>query len=97
MLDETAWAFNIRGEDIPHCPVVLSYAVMGHSDAGFNVDGANVPTGVRDALERDGVSIRPHDSVLQNLEGFSERDLRVWIDPASTSLALAKATVENAL
>ena len=27
-LDEIAWLFNIRGDDIPHTPVVKAYAFM---------------------------------------------------------------------
>jgi len=27
-LDETAWLFNLRGTDIPHCPVFFAYTVV---------------------------------------------------------------------
>ena len=28
VLDDIAWLFNIRGNDIAYCPLVLSYAIV---------------------------------------------------------------------
>ena len=36
-LDEVAWALNLRGADVPHCPVVLAYAIVrADASAGDN-------------------------------------------------------------
>jgi Xaa-Pro aminopeptidase len=33
MLDEVAWLLNIRGGDVPCCPVTLAYATVSAADA----------------------------------------------------------------
>lgn len=42
MLDEVAWLLNIRGGDVPHCPVAIAYAVVDDKGARLYVERAKV-------------------------------------------------------
>lgn len=94
MLDEVCWLFNIRGKDIPHCPVVIAYAVVSLDDARLYVDPAKVPSDVTDKLESAGVTVVEYSHVLQDIRATEGK---VWLDPRSTSVALSDAAGDDAL
>ncbi|CAI9403196.1 hypothetical protein ANOBCDAF_01064 [Pleomorphomonas sp. T1.2MG-36] len=51
--DSIAWAFNIRGEDVPHTPEALSFAILRKEGRpSLFVDGAKLDNVVRDRLEQ---------------------------------------------
>ncbi|XP_054753259.2 xaa-Pro aminopeptidase 1-like [Lytechinus pictus] len=58
-LDEIAWLFNLRGEDVPYNPLFISYAVVGFSyiylylyDTGVRLDKERYPE-IRQHLDLD--------------------------------------------
>jgi Xaa-Pro aminopeptidase len=94
-LDEVCWLLNIRGDDVPHCPVVISYALVTVSDGAFlYVDRSKVLSagpGVAAALADAGVSVRDYADVVGDVKRLCGSGARIWLDPASTSLAISKA------
>lgn len=51
--DSIAWAFNIRGEDVPHTPEALSFAILRRDGRpSLFIDGAKLDNVVRDRLEQ---------------------------------------------
>ncbi len=62
-LDDIAWLLNIRGGDV-HCnPVVLSYLAMTSSEIYLFANEKAFPEEVKDALNKDGVTLCPYDAV----------------------------------
>lgn len=59
-LDEIAWLYNIRGNDIPYNPIVVSYAVVGKEKAWWFVKTPKISPEVRKALETRGIEIRDY-------------------------------------
>lgn len=94
MLDEVCWLFNVRGEDIPHCPVVVSYALISATEARFYVDSRKLRDDVEQMLKAEGVSVVDYDNVVQDVRALEGK---VWLDPSSTSMALSEAAGEGAL
>lgn len=41
-LDEVAWLLNLRGGDVSHNPVFISYAIVTANSAALYVDAAKV-------------------------------------------------------
>lgn len=51
--DSIAWAFNIRGADVPHTPEALSFAILRRDGRpSLFIDGAKLDNAVRDRLEQ---------------------------------------------
>lgn len=95
-LDEVCWIFNIRGGDVPHCPVVTSYALIGLSEAILYVDVKKVPDAVADTLAESDVEIAPYERICDDLEKLSEigknpGNSYIWMSPDSTSQAIYEA------
>ena len=86
-LDDIAWLFNIRGDDIAHSPVVLAYALVGIKDAVLFVDHAKIPFPLQKILKKQGVTLRPYESVGQALKAikagitlcFNPRRVNKWV------------------
>lgn len=70
-LDDIAWLFNIRGRDIEHSPVVLAYALVGMKEAVLFVERKKVPLPLQKTLKKQGVMLRPYESVCQALKGMA--------------------------
>lgn len=71
MLDEIAWLFNLRGNDIPYNPVFFSYAAVTHTTATLYVDSHKLNKEVTEYLG-DQVRIRPYDALFGDLASFAD-------------------------
>jgi Xaa-Pro aminopeptidase len=72
MLDEIAWAYNIRGGDIAYNPVALCYACIGKDKAWIFADTKKISPELIKQLSKEGIEQLPYDdfpawiSALQN-------------------------------
>lgn len=72
MLDEIAWLFNLRGNDIPYNPVFFSYAVVTAKDATLYIDESKLPEEAKAHLE--GVQVRPYESIFPDITAMAKAD-----------------------
>ena len=77
-LDDIAWLLNIRGGDIHCCPVVLSYLVMTKTEIRLFANEKAFQTDVLEALEKDGVTLFPYDSIYEYVKTF-KKDKKVLL------------------
>ncbi|TFB01921.1 putative Xaa-Pro aminopeptidase P [Trichoderma ghanense] len=68
MLDEVAWLFNLRGNDIPYNPVFFSYAVITPKGAALYVDESKLDEECREHLNKCNVAIKPYESFFRDAE-----------------------------
>ena len=76
MIDELAWAFNVRGNDVSFNPVAVGFGYIGEKEAVIFVDPAKVPEEVRSYLTANGVT----------LKGYTELDSFIAALPAEVRL-----------
>jgi len=93
-LDDIAWAFNLRGSDVPYNPLFVAHAVIGLQEAVLFVAPEKIPDGVRRRLQRDGVQIRPYSTVAAYL-GTLPATSTVLIDPRRVNQNLPGALPES--
>ncbi|KAL3660092.1 hypothetical protein V7S43_015013 [Phytophthora oleae] len=88
-LDDIAWLFNIRGNDVEFNPVVTSYAVVTTDSATLFVDAANQDE-VNDHLSSSGVVCKPYSSMLKEVSAFTaaNKDKKILVDPAQCNVAV---------
>ena len=85
--DSIAWLLNVRGGDVPHTPLPLSFAVVrAGSDAGAEVawfvDERKPAPGLGSHLG-NRVEIRPPAALGPALDALGKAGAKVLIDPAS--------------
>ncbi|KAI1781452.1 aminopeptidase-like protein [Hypoxylon cercidicola] len=64
MLDEIAWLFNLRGNDIPYNPVFLSYAIITADEATLYVNSSKLDSKCQSYLAENGVVIKPYEDIF---------------------------------
>jgi Xaa-Pro aminopeptidase len=85
-LDEIAWLFNIRGQDIDYSPVVIAYALILNKKAMLFVDPDKLMNKIR-GFHNDPVDIYPYEKFFHKLREISRKNhgLRAWVDPNSVN------------
>lgn len=86
-LDDIAWLFNLRGNDIPYNPVFLSHALIGHDSARLFVDAAKLAPDLVSSLRAEGLSIEPYESIGSALAELPAGG-KLLIDPARVTVGL---------
>ncbi|KAJ9643056.1 hypothetical protein H2199_004578 [Coniosporium tulheliwenetii] len=71
MLDEIAWLYNLRGNDIPYNPVFFSYAVVTPASATLYVNDSKLHSDVKSHLG-DTVKVRPYEAIFGDVEALSK-------------------------
>lgn len=85
MPDSIAWLLNIRGGDVPHTPLPLSFAILrDDGSVDLFIDSRKLSPGVAEHLG-NGVAIQPPADFGPALEALGEGGRRVLADPTSAA------------
>lgn len=71
-LDDIAWLFNIRGDDVPYISVTIAYAMISLTNAYLFINQDKVPEDVRKALNNNNVEIQDYENVKRKLEAIED-------------------------
>ena len=85
-LDDISWLFNIRGNDVAYCPVVLAFAIIEEDSARIFTDEKKIPAEILKMLQKNNVAVRSYESVYAAVENLAGH--RVLLDPERTSYSL---------
>ena len=85
-LDDIVWLFNIRGNDIPCNPVVLSYLMVTEENLFFYVNPQVISDEVRAYLESLGVSIRSYNDIYADVKEL--KDHTVLLEKSRVNFAI---------
>lgn len=72
MLDEIAWLFNLRGNDIPYNPVFFSYAVVTPDNATLYVDSSKLSSECQAFLGQNKVVIKPYQDIFSDATALGQ-------------------------
>ena len=89
-LDDIAWLFNLRGQDVDYNPVFMAHALVDAQGAQLFVEPAKLTPELTARLAGDGLQVRPYETAADALETLPA-DARVLIDPRRVTLALREA------
>ena len=87
-VDDLAWIFNIRGNDVECNPVVMGFGVIGKESADLFVKEGKFNKKDADAIAKDGVTIRKYEEIYSFIKGLKGK---IFIDKARTSQSLLDA------
>lgn len=90
-IDEIAWLFNLRANDIPDFPVALAYALIGEDDGTLFIDSSRLDQESRAVLEENNIAIAGYDDIYQQIR---EVQGPVMMDPATVNARLAGSVKE---
>lgn len=88
MLDEVAWLLNLRGNDVPHSPVMYAYLIVEIDGAKLFIDNSKVTSEVMEYLKNAGIDLCPYESILSEIESLAARGGGLWLDTSSINAAI---------
>ncbi|WP_157015816.1 aminopeptidase P family protein [Mesorhizobium xinjiangense] len=77
-----AWAFNIRGHDVPHTPLALGFAILGAKGLpSVFMDKRKLPKAT-EAYLTQLADIRPPSALEETLSAIAAKGAAIGLDPA---------------
>lgn len=83
-LDEVAWTFNIRGEDVEYNPVAVAYGLITKDKSHLFIDENKVDDFVEDELVKDDIVLHNYEEIKEFIEDLDE-DNKVILDHKNTN------------
>jgi len=85
-----AWTFNIRGGDVAHTPLPLSYALVPKAGRPtVFIDHRKLSNATRDHLER-AADVREPDALVPELTALAQSSASIALDSATAADALSR-------
>jgi Xaa-Pro aminopeptidase len=90
-----AWTFNIRGADVAHTPLPLSFAALpAEGRPSLYIDARKLSNEIRDTLE-ELAQVRDPDSLMSDLSALGHAHATVRLDQATAADALARIVTRS--
>lgn len=89
-LDDIAWLLNIRGNDVPNNPVVISNVLVAEDKCYLFIDSSKVSKEIQLHLEAEGIELKDYNDIEKCLKGLTAKDAVVF-DSSKTNICLYNA------
>ncbi|NXN58598.1 XPP2 aminopeptidase, partial [Rynchops niger] len=92
-LEETAWLFNLRGDDIPYNPVFYSYTLLTNTSISLFVDKRRLSVAAQGSLQADCpgplcVELQEYGQVRAHLQRYAQGNVTIWLGTEYTTYGL---------
>lgn len=87
-LDEVAWTFNIRGNDIDYNPMVIAYACIGKEKSTLFITDSKLDKSIRESLNNNNISILPYEEIGNFIRFLNKNQYTISVDAEKTNYAL---------
>jgi Xaa-Pro aminopeptidase len=88
-LDDIAWLFNIRGNDVSYNPVVLGFALIDQDHAKLFIDEEKLSMTEKEQLLHSGVEVLDYTDIEEALANIHKNSI-ILIDPKRNCFAYSK-------
>ena len=95
-LDDLAWTFNLRGNDVECNPVFMAYAAISKEETVLFVENIKLPSELKIKLETEGIQIKAYNDLPTYLKLLPET-ARILLDPDRTNHAILKSIPEHCM
>lgn len=93
-LDDIAWLFNIRGNDVAYCPFVLAYALVTDSQIRLYAEEEKFSEKLKEYLFGLNVELCPYEQIYEEIATLSEKE-KLLLDPARVNYSLYRKIPES--
>lgn len=96
-LDDIAWLYNMRGNDIANTPVFMAYTMISSESILLFIDSDKLTAETRAYLKENNVEVMPYNAIYEWLT-WVDKDEKVLLDLNKINYAIVKglsAKIEN--
>ncbi|HXK49607.1 MAG TPA: aminopeptidase P family protein [Clostridiales bacterium] len=83
-LDNIVWILNIRGNDIPYSPVVISHLIVSEKEVIYFVDRKKIDADAKKYFKANNVILKEYDDINGFLSKL-KKDSKIMLDPERIS------------
>lgn len=83
-LDNIVWILNIRGNDIPYSPVVISHLIVSEKEVIYFVDRKKIDADAKRYFKANNVILKEYDEIKGYLSKL-KKDSKIMLDPERIS------------
>ena len=87
-LDDIAWLFNIRGNDVKFNPVVMAYAIIKMDEVILYIDNNKVTDEIISEFKSQNITIKRYEEIISDVKTLTDS---VYIDPAKVNASIFNA------
>lgn len=92
-LEDIAWLLNLRGDDVAHTPVFLSFALVTEENTSLYVDKSAFSAEICEQLLADGVELKPYMDIYEDLKHLGKES--ILYDASKVNYALCQCIPEG--
>ncbi|NXK24046.1 XPP2 aminopeptidase, partial [Arenaria interpres] len=101
-LEETAWLFNLRGDDIPYNPVFYSYTLLTNTNISLFVDKGRLSEEALRSLQAGCpgplcVELQEYGQARTHLRNYAQGNVTIWLGTEYTNYGLYGVIPEEKL
>jgi len=89
-LDDIAWTFNIRANDVKYSPLAVSFALIGFDNTSLFTDKKKIPDKLKKILSDAGISLMSYKEISKALMKLG-KGTRIYLSPNSTNTWLYRS------
>lgn len=93
-LDDICWLLNVRGNDVEHTPVVLSYLVICQDQITWYLQKSCLDAGMKDYLRENGIRTEEYYQIYEDIAGLPA-DISILYEPSKTNYLLVSSIPEG--
>lgn len=93
MLDELAWLFNLRGNDIRFNPVFTGFGFIGNDKSYLFIDAVKLTGKLLEKLKGEGIVVKDYNEYYTFLKELEKK--KIYIDPSTTNYAIYNSIIEK--
>lgn len=93
-LDDIAWLLNVRGDDIPCNPVVMSYLLVDMEKCIFFTGDGVFEDEDRETLKKDGIQFSTYDTIYHFVCNYPQR-VDILVDKRTANAKIVENFSEN--
>lgn len=94
-LDDICWLLNIRGADVECNPVIMAYVMITEQEVFLYTQQNRFEEELKKKLESDGVTIKPYDTVYDEIEKLQKDS--ILLDPKRINIKLYESVPQTVL
>ena len=92
-LEDQAWLYNLRGDDVLHTPVFLSYTYITNENVTLFVDQTKIDLEVAKYLDNESVTVKPYFEAYEFVKTLKGKN--ILIDPGKVNYTLYQSIAEQ--
>ncbi len=93
-LEDQAWLYNLRGNDVTHTPVFLAYTVITPAVTTLFIDQRKIDITINKYLDENDIAVRNYNDIFEYIKSI--RNKKVLINPSKVSYAIYNTISNNA-